>query len=60
MSGCEDDCSGRGDCLNGTCVCEIRFAGDHCDGLNIPYHTGLFGFFFSGFILIFVEFEIFV
>lgn len=46
MSGCEDDCSGRGDCLNGTCVCEIRFAGDHCDGLNIPYHTGLFGFFF--------------
>ncbi|XP_044727267.1 uncharacterized protein LOC123290945 isoform X2 [Chrysoperla carnea] len=46
MSGCEDDCSGRGDCLNGTCVCEIRFAGDHCDGLNIPYHTGIGGVFF--------------
>lgn len=33
-------CSGRGDCLNGTCLCEIRYSGDECDNFNIPYHAG--------------------
>lgn len=39
----EDDntqCSGRGDCLNGTCLCEIRYSGDECSGFNLPYHAG--------------------
>lgn len=38
----DDDtpCSGRGDCLNGTCLCEIRYAGDECSGFNLPYHAG--------------------
>lgn len=33
-------CSGRGDCLNGTCLCEIRYSGDECTGFNLPYHAG--------------------
>lgn len=48
MSGygsCEDDCSGRGECYNGTCFCEIRYAGEHCDGPNLPYHAGIGGVF---------------
>lgn len=38
----DDDspCSGRGDCLNGTCLCEIRYSGDECTGFNLPYHAG--------------------
>lgn len=32
-------CSGRGDCLNGTCFCEIRYSGDECDNYNISYHA---------------------
>lgn len=33
-------CSGRGDCLNGTCLCEIKYSGDECSGFNLPYHAG--------------------
>lgn len=38
----DDDtpCSGRGECQNGTCLCEIRYAGDECSGFNLPYHAG--------------------
>jgi hypothetical protein len=36
----KEACSGRGDCLNGTCLCEIRYTGDECTGFNIPYHAG--------------------
>lgn len=49
MSGqvsCNQDCSGRGECHNGTCICEIRFTGDICDDPNIPYHAGIGGVFF--------------
>lgn len=35
-------CSGRGDCLNGTCLCEIRYAGDECASFNLPYHAGIY------------------
>lgn len=34
-------CSGRGDCLNGTCLCDIRYAGDECSGFNLPYYAGI-------------------
>lgn len=34
-------CSGRGDCLNGTCLCEIRYTGDECASFNLPYHAGM-------------------
>lgn len=43
--GCTDGCSGHGDCMNGTCLCEIRYAGDHCDGPNLPYHVCIGGIF---------------
>lgn len=39
-------CSGRGDCLNGTCLCEIRYAGDECSGFNLPYYAGISGVFY--------------
>lgn len=40
---CVADCSGRGECHNGTCLCEIRFAGEYCNGPNLPYHAGIGG-----------------
>lgn len=43
--GCTDDCSGNGECYNGTCMCEIRYAGEHCDGPNLPYLAGIGGLF---------------
>ncbi|XP_055853250.1 uncharacterized protein LOC129916980 [Episyrphus balteatus] len=39
-------CSGRGDCLNGTCLCEIRYAGDECSAFNLPYHAGISAVFY--------------
>lgn len=45
LQSCTDDCSGRGECHNGTCLCEIQFAGDHCDGPNLPYHACIGGLF---------------
>ncbi|XP_063833921.1 uncharacterized protein LOC135083087, partial [Ostrinia nubilalis] len=38
-------CSGRGDCLNGTCLCEIRYAGDQCAAPNFSYHACIGGIF---------------
>lgn len=39
-------CSGRGDCLNGTCFCEIRYAGDECNAFNLPYYAGISSIFY--------------
>lgn len=39
-------CSGRGDCLNGTCLCEIRYAGDECSAFNLPYYAGISSVFY--------------
>ncbi|XP_050671473.1 uncharacterized protein LOC126969898 [Leptidea sinapis] len=44
-AGCALDCSGRGDCMNGTCLCEIRFSGNECAGPNLPYHACIGGVF---------------
>lgn len=44
-SSCNRDCSGRGECWNGTCMCNIRFTGELCDDLNLPYHAGIGGVF---------------
>ncbi|XP_038218283.1 uncharacterized protein LOC119836903 [Zerene cesonia] len=46
-AGCALGCSGRGDCMNGTCLCEIRYAGDECAGPNMPYHTCIGGVFLA-------------
>ncbi|CAG9762260.1 unnamed protein product [Ceutorhynchus assimilis] len=45
-SSCNRDCSGRGECWNGTCMCNIRFTGELCDDPNLPYHAGIGGVFF--------------
>ncbi|XP_050552214.1 uncharacterized protein LOC118277108 isoform X9 [Spodoptera frugiperda] len=44
-AGCALECSGRGDCMNGTCLCEIRYSGDECAGPNMPYHACIGGVF---------------
>nr|XP_032523741.1 uncharacterized protein LOC116775056 isoform X1 [Danaus plexippus plexippus]XP_032523742.1 uncharacterized protein LOC116775056 isoform X1 [Danaus plexippus plexippus]XP_032523743.1 uncharacterized protein LOC116775056 isoform X1 [Danaus plexippus plexippus]XP_032523744.1 uncharacterized protein LOC116775056 isoform X2 [Danaus plexippus plexippus]XP_032523745.1 uncharacterized protein LOC116775056 isoform X2 [Danaus plexippus plexippus]XP_032523746.1 uncharacterized protein LOC116775056 iso len=44
-TGCALGCSGRGDCMNGTCLCEIRYSGDECAGPNLPYHACIGGVF---------------
>ncbi|XP_052744168.1 uncharacterized protein LOC112050265 [Bicyclus anynana] len=44
-AGCARDCSGHGDCMNGTCLCEIRYTGDECAGHNMPYHACIGGLF---------------
>lgn len=34
-------CSGRGECgPNNSCICEIRYTGDHCLDYNRSYHAG--------------------
>ncbi|RWS23737.1 type II transmembrane protein-like protein [Leptotrombidium deliense] len=33
---CENDCFGRGTCINGTCVCENGFSGECCEFKNCP------------------------
>ncbi|XP_022902573.2 uncharacterized protein [Onthophagus taurus] len=42
---CNSDCSGRGECHNGTCYCEIRYSGDYCNFPNLPYHAAIGGLF---------------
>ncbi|CAH2057055.1 unnamed protein product, partial [Iphiclides podalirius] len=44
-AGCALGCNGRGDCMNGTCLCEIRYAGDECARPNMPYHACIGGVF---------------
>nr|XP_034826477.1 uncharacterized protein LOC117983944 [Maniola hyperantus] len=44
-AGCARECSGHGDCMNGTCLCEIRYTGDECAGHNMPYHACIGGLF---------------
>ncbi|XP_073962764.1 uncharacterized protein [Choristoneura fumiferana] len=44
-AGCALECSGRGDCMNGTCLCEIRYSGEECAGPNMPYHACIGGVF---------------
>lgn len=44
--GSKELCSGRGECDNGTCICEIRYSGDECTGFNLPYHAGVSSVFY--------------
>lgn len=44
-AGCAFGCNGHGDCMNGTCLCEIRYSGDECAGHNMPYHACIGGVF---------------
>ncbi|NWI70857.1 TENR protein, partial [Todus mexicanus] len=33
---CPHDCSGKGDCVNGTCICHEGYAGEDCGWLHCP------------------------
>lgn len=37
VSQCQDNCSGHGECLNGTCVCLVQYEGDGCTEPNLAY-----------------------
>ncbi|CAB4054870.1 unnamed protein product [Lepeophtheirus salmonis] len=45
-TGCQLNCSGRGECLNGTCYCQIRFEGSECKTINFYYHVVFASIFF--------------
>ncbi|XP_068228760.1 uncharacterized protein [Palaemon carinicauda] len=34
---CQANCSGRGECLNGTCFCLVQYEGDTCRDPNMAY-----------------------
>jgi len=36
---CEGNCSGHGQCLNGSCYCMIQYEGSMCDDSNFAYHV---------------------
>ncbi|XP_046913542.2 uncharacterized protein LOC124494423 [Dermatophagoides farinae] len=35
---CRSNCSGHGDCYNGTCFCEVEYSGGTCDHPNLKYY----------------------
>lgn len=37
---CTANCSGHGECMNGTCFCEVQFEGVRCSEPNVGYHVG--------------------
>ncbi|CAB3383962.1 Hypothetical predicted protein [Cloeon dipterum] len=45
-SNCLDNCSGHGECHNGTCVCEIQYEGEVCRTPNFSYHAAFASIFF--------------
>ena len=36
---CYANCSGHGQCLNGSCYCMIQYEGSHCDDANFSFHV---------------------
>ncbi|XP_057329934.1 uncharacterized protein LOC130670534 [Microplitis mediator] len=45
-STCNDNCSGHGECHNGTCLCEIQFDGSDCHVPNSSYYIAFATIFF--------------
>nr|CAD7407806.1 unnamed protein product [Timema cristinae] len=43
---CAENCSGHGECHNGTCLCEIQFDGDECHTPNLSYYVAFASVFF--------------
>jgi len=37
---CTTNCSGHGECMNGTCFCQVQFEGVRCSEPNVSYHVG--------------------
>lgn len=40
------NCSGHGECQNGTCFCEIQYDGEECHTPNVPYYVAFATTFF--------------
>ncbi|KAJ6220680.1 hypothetical protein RDWZM_006492 [Blomia tropicalis] len=36
---CKSNCSGHGDCFNGTCFCEVEYSGGTCNDPNFKYYV---------------------
>merc|ERR1719211_143579 len=43
---CHANCSGHGECLNGSCYCQIQFEGEECKRINFSYHVAFSSIFF--------------
>ena len=43
---CLSNCSGRGDCVDGLCHCQIQFDGESCEVINFAYHVAFASIFF--------------
>ncbi|KAF2357636.1 Zinc finger RING-CH-type [Trinorchestia longiramus] len=43
---CHADCSGRGECLNGTCFCSVQYEGESCNDPNVAYFASFSCIFF--------------
>ncbi|XP_018021961.1 uncharacterized protein LOC108678125 [Hyalella azteca] len=43
---CQADCSGRGECLNGTCFCSVQYEGETCNDPNVAYFASFSCIFF--------------
>ncbi|XP_046385798.1 uncharacterized protein LOC124155756 isoform X2 [Ischnura elegans] len=43
---CAENCSGHGECHNGTCLCEIQFDGEECHSPNMSYFVAFATVFF--------------
>lgn len=45
-SSCLDNCSGHGDCYNGTCFCEVKYSGGTCTDPNFSYYIAFSSIFY--------------
>ena len=43
---CQANCSGHGECMNGSCYCLIQFEGDECQRIHFSYHVAFSSIFF--------------
>eukprot|EP00095_Tigriopus_kingsejongensis_P002985 maker-scaffold849_size89187-snap-gene-0.18 protein:Tk02985 transcript:maker-scaffold849_size89187-snap-gene-0.18-mRNA-1 annotation:"PREDICTED: uncharacterized protein LOC100118313 isoform X2" len=43
---CLGGCSDHGECINGTCLCQIQFEGPTCGSMNFSYHVAFASIFF--------------
>jgi len=43
---CHANCSGHGECLNGSCYCQIQYEGRECKRINFSYHVAFSSIFF--------------
>ncbi|EDO36525.1 predicted protein [Nematostella vectensis] len=46
ISVCPGDCNGRGACVAGSCVCEVKYSGGNCTDYNLGYNVGFGAIFY--------------